>query len=189
MKSIIFFLLLAFFNGQSNAQENLSFGIVPQQSATKLAHLWTPIINQISQQSGFSMHFSTAPYIPTFEKYLTEAIPRASDKKIQGIIVVSKKSDINSLQDLQKSTLAFPAPGPFAAKILTQSALNEEQVTFSAKYVSSYDSVSINAAKRIYPADDRILDPFNNVIPEIRDQLQNIVNNQGVYTSRYRNSS
>ena len=48
----------------------LSIGIVPQQNATKLARLWTPICNYLSQQTGHRFVFKTAKDIPTFEKRL-----------------------------------------------------------------------------------------------------------------------
>lgn len=178
----------------SDSEKVLSFAIVPQQSATKLAQLWTPIINHLSKQSGLDIRFTTAPDIPTFEKrlaageydiaymnpyhYVTfnqsvgyQAIAKASNKKIKGIIVTAKNSKINNLQALQNTTLAFPAPGAFAATMLTQAELNTQQVNFTAKYVSSHDSVYLSVAKGIYPAGGGILRTFNNVSPEIRDQL------------------
>jgi phosphonate transport system substrate-binding protein len=48
----------------------LSIGIVPQQNATKLARLWTPICNYLSQQTGYRFVFKTAKDIPTFENRL-----------------------------------------------------------------------------------------------------------------------
>lgn len=97
MKLFIFFLLLTFYNIQSNAQESFSSGIVPQQSAT----------------------------------------------------------------------------------VLTQSALNEEQVAFTPKYVSSHDSIYLNIVKRIYPAGRGILRTFNNVTPEIRGQFRILLSTKG----------
>jgi phosphonate transport system substrate-binding protein len=191
----ILIVLLLFLSTQCMAQKSLSFGIVPQQSATQLAKLWTPIIEELSNKSGLDIHFVTAPDIPSFEKRLAageydiaymnpyhyvvfnqsvgyQAVAKARDKKIKGIIIVSKNSDINSLQDLQNSTLAFPAPASFAATILTQADLADQQVNFTANYVSSHDSVYRNVAKGIYPAGGGVLRTFNNVAPQIRDQLR-----------------
>lgn len=195
MKSIIFPLFLFFYTALSCAQPSLSFAIVPQQSASKLAKLWTPIVNEISQQSGIAIHFATAADIPTFEKRLAageydiaymnpyhyvvfndstgyQAIAKARDKRIKGILVVPKNSEITSLNDLQKSTLAFPAPAAFAATILTQADLTGEQVDFTPAYVSSHDSVYRAVAKGIYPAGGGVIRTFKNVAPEIRSQLQ-----------------
>ena len=49
---------------------NLAFGIVPQQSASKLAGLWTPILAYLSQKTGYAIRFKTARDIPTFEQRL-----------------------------------------------------------------------------------------------------------------------
>jgi phosphonate transport system substrate-binding protein len=108
-----------------------------------------------------------------------QAIAKARDKQIKGIIVVAKNSGINNLQDLQKSTLAFPAPGAFAATMLTQAALHKQDVNFTPKYVSSHDSVYRSVAKGIYPAGGGIIRTFNNVAPEIRSQLNILLTTKG----------
>jgi len=173
----------------------LTFGVVPQQSASKLAKLWTPIINELTQASGIRITFSTAPDIPTFEKRLSEgqydiaymnpyhyivfhqsagyqALAKARDKRIKGIIVVAKEGTIKQFSDLNNMTLAFPAPAAFAASILTQSDLMTNQVNFTPKYVSSHDSVYLTVAKGLYPAGGGILRTFNNISPDIRAQLR-----------------
>ncbi|WP_028863928.1 phosphate/phosphite/phosphonate ABC transporter substrate-binding protein [Psychromonas aquimarina] len=195
MKKIIFTFFLLLYSAFISAQESLTFGIVPQQSASKLAQLWNPIFEEISRKSGIKIDFATAPDIPTFEKRLAageydiaymnpyhyvvfnksvgyQALAKARDKSIKGIIVVAKNSEIKTLNDLENSTLAFPAPAAFAASILTQSDLASDQVTFTAKYVSSHDSVYRTVAKGIYPAGGGVVRTFKNVAPEIREQLR-----------------
>jgi phosphonate transport system substrate-binding protein len=203
MKKTFFLVLVLFFqSAYIFAHETLSFAIVPQQSASKLAQLWGPIINQISEMSGVKIQFSTAPDIPTFEKRLAlgqydiaymnpyhyvvfhdsmdyQVIAKASNKKIKGILVVAKDSNLFSLQDLKKSTLAFPAPASFAATILTQSALNEQQVDYTAKYVSSHDSVYRTVAKGIYPAGGGVVRTFKNIPNEISDKLRILWTTEG----------
>jgi phosphonate transport system substrate-binding protein len=181
---------------------NYSFGIVPQQSADKLARLWGPILLQISEETGFRVNFKTAPDIPTFEKRLAageydfaymnpyhytvfnqtngyQALVKASDKRIKGILVVRKDSAIEQMADLDGSTLAFPAPAAFAASILSQSNLNVSGVKFKPKYVSSHDSVYRTVAKGLYPAGGGIIRTLNNVAPDIRDQLRVLWTSQG----------
>jgi len=173
----------------------LTFAIVPQQSASKLAKLWGPIINDLALKSGIKMKFATAPDIPTFEKRLSEgkydiaymnpyhyivfhkstgyqALAKARDKQIKGIIVVAKNGPIKRFSDLNNMTLAFPAPAAFAASILTQSDLIANQVNFTPKYVSSHDSVYLTVAKGIYPAGGGVLRTFNNVSAKIKAQLR-----------------
>ena len=179
----------------ANAQESLSFGIVPQQSASRLAQLWGPIFKYLEKETGIKIHFETAPNIPTFEARLAvgkydlsymnpyhyvvfskkpgyEAFSKARNKRIKGIIVVRKDSPIEQLDDLNHSTLAFPAPAAFAASILTRSALTQAAVNFTPKYVSSHDSVYRGVAKGIYLAGGGIIRTFSNMAPEIREQLK-----------------
>jgi len=195
MKNLLLILTLLFSTSNAMAEKVLSFGIVPQQSASKLARLWTPILDHISEQTGLEIRFSTAPDIPTFEKRLAagkydfaymnpyhyvvfseapgyNALNKARDKRIKGIIVVKKDSKISQLKDLDNSTLAFPAPAAFAASILTRAALTSDGVAFTPKYVSSHDSVYRAVAKGIYPAGGGVVRTFNNMTPEIRDQLK-----------------
>jgi len=195
MKNRIMFMFLLFISAQCLAQQSLSFAIVPQQSASRLAKLWTPIIEELSEKSGLNISFATAPDIPAFEKRLAageydiaymnpyhyvvynksigyQAAAKARDKRIKGIIVVPKNNNIKQLSDLQNRTLAFPAPAAFAASILTQADLSAQQVTFTPQYVSSHDSVYRSVAKGIYPAGGGVVRTFKNVAPEIRNQLR-----------------
>lgn len=195
MKNLFIILTLLLSSSVTMAEQILRFGIVPQQSASKLAKLWTPIFSHISQQSGVKIHFSTAPNIPTFEKRLAageydiaymnpyhyvvyhektgyKALNKARDKSIKGIIVVAKNSNITQLKELDNTTLAFPAPAAFAASILTRSDLTDHGVKFTPKYVTSHDSVYRTVAKNIYPAGGGVVRTFKNLSPEIRDQLK-----------------
>jgi len=202
MKNRILIVFLLFLSTRSMAQQSLSFAIVPQQSATQLAKLWTPIIEELSEKSGLNIYFATAPDIPTFEKRLAEgkydiaymnpyhyvvynksigykALAKARDKQIKGIIVVPKSSQVMRLSDLQNSSLAFPAPAAFAATILTQAGLSARKIAFTPHYVSSHDSVYRSVAKGIFPAGGGIVRTFNKIAPEIRSQLRVLWTSKG----------
>lgn len=195
MKKVTFSFLIFFFAPFLMAQTTLTFGVVPQQSASKLAKLWTPIFKELTLKSGINIKFETAPDIPTFEKRLSQgkydiaymnpyhyvifnqspgyqALAKARAKRIKGIIVIAKDAAINSFSDLQNSTLAFPAPAAFAATMLTQADLKNNDITFESAYVSSHDSVYRTVAKGIYPAGGGVLRTFNNVDPSIKAQLK-----------------
>jgi len=195
MRSLILLLLLSLSPGLYAVNEVYTFGIVPQQSASKMAKLWTPLLNYINQQTDLDLKFKTAKDIPTFEQHLSEgkydfaymnpyhftvfnqnpgyqAVAKARDKKIKGILVVRKDSPIQSIQELNNMTLAFPAPAAFAATILPRSELSGMGNTYDAKYVSSHDSVYRSVAKGLYPAGGGVMRTFNNLSPDIRDQLK-----------------
>jgi phosphonate transport system substrate-binding protein len=173
----------------------LSFGIVPQQSATKLARLWTPICKYLSKQTGYRFVFKTAKDIPTFEKRLAageydiaymnpyhytvfsidpgyRAIAKETNKHIQGIIVVKKDSPYQSIAELSGKTLAFPAPAAFAASVLPRAYLKTNQIEISPRYVRSHDSVYLTVSKGLYPAGGGIQRTFNNMPESIRQQLR-----------------
>ncbi|ELP5729480.1 phosphate/phosphite/phosphonate ABC transporter substrate-binding protein [Vibrio vulnificus] len=173
----------------------LVFGIVPQQSASRLADTWTPVIKALSETSGLEIVFATAPDIPTFEQRLAngdydiaymnpyhyvvyhersgyQAIAKAKDTRIHGLIVVNAQSDIHDIRQLSGQTLAFPSPAAFAATILTQGYLNQQGITFQSKYVSSHDSVYLNVAKGFIPAGGGIERTLKAAPEEVRKQLR-----------------
>jgi phosphonate transport system substrate-binding protein len=180
----------------------LSFAVVPQQSAHRLAKQWGPIMQSMSRAIGQEVIFTTAPDIPTFEQRLKkgeysfaymnpyhftvynqqpgyQALAHAKDKQIKGIIVIRKKSGIESVNQLEGRELAFPSPAAFAASILTRSYLSERGVDFAPKYVSSHDSVYLSVARGLYPAGGGVLRTFNAISPEIRAQLTAIWTTDG----------
>ena len=195
MNRILIGITLILLSLTANAEKVYTFGIVPQQSASKLAKLWGPIFREISQQTGIPIQFATAPDIPTFEKRLSDgqydfaymnpyhftvfnespgykAMVKAKDKRIKGIIVVNKDSGISTLQQLNDSQLAFPAPAAFAASILTRSHLASTGVKFKANYVSSHDSVYLSVSKGLYAAGGGVMRTLNNINQATRDTLK-----------------
>ena len=176
MRKLVLGLLLAFC--LPAAGEPLVFGVVPQQSAKKLARLWTPVLAELSARAGRDVVFATAKNIPTFEARLRagdydlaymnpyhfvvfheapgyQALVRQQHKRIKGVIVARKDSAIESLQQLEGSRLAFPAPAAFAASILPRGELKNQGVAFTPQYVSSHDSVYLSVAKGSVPGGGR----------------------------------
>lgn len=180
---------------EKNETAAYSFGIVPQQSAKRLATLWGPILSYLSNKTGLKLQFKTAKNIPTFEQQLADgkydfaymnpyhftvynnkpgykAIAARKNQAISGIIVTRKDSDIESLNMLADKSLAFPSPAAFAATILPQAELKNEGINFKAKYVSSHDSVYLTVAKGLLPAGGGVKRTLNNTPEEIRKQLK-----------------
>ena len=63
-------LFWAFVINPVMANSDILFGIVPQQSATKLARAWVPFIKRLSIETRVSVRFATLRDIPSFEKCL-----------------------------------------------------------------------------------------------------------------------
>ncbi len=173
----------------------ITFGVVPQQAAKKLAKKWGPLFQYIGAKAGVEVRFKTAPNIPEFERRLSEgeydlaymnpyhytvfgdkpgyrAFAKQKDKRIKGILVTRKDANLADLHGLDGSNLAFPSPAAFAASILTRAHLKEIGVDFTPRYVKSHDSVYRGVAKGLFPAGGGVVRTFNNTEPEVRDQLQ-----------------
>ncbi|TNE79562.1 MAG: phosphate/phosphite/phosphonate ABC transporter substrate-binding protein [Gammaproteobacteria bacterium] len=173
--------------GHAETQSGLTFGIVPQQSSSRLAEQWTPLMAYLSEKLGQPVRFMTAPDIPTFEKRVLEgrydiaymnpyhyvefskapgyrAIAKARDKQIRGIVVVPEDSPAQSLEDLDGATLAFPAPAAFAATILVRAELERLGIPYTTRFVSSHDSVYLNVSRRFAQAGGGIERTFNSAL-------------------------
>jgi len=197
LKTVV--LIAAFMLPLSNiyAAENkvITFGVVPQQSASKMAKLWNPILEYLQKETGYKFRFKTAKNIPTFEERIVagkydiaymnpyhytvfhqepgyNAIAHAKDKRIHGIIVVHKDSSYKTLADLQGKKLSFPSPAAFAATLLTEAQLAKENIKYSKKYVSSHDSVYRNVAAKRFAAGGGVIRTMKNMEDKISSQLR-----------------
>jgi len=180
----------------------LTFGIVPQQAASKLARQWVPIMRYLSAKTGYNIEFKTPSNIPEFETKLAngdydfaymnpyhyvvfgdapgyEAIAKQKGKKIKGIIVAKKSAAIQNISELNGMQLAFPSPAAFAASILPRAFLNAEGISVSPKYVSSHDSVYRSVALGRLPAGGGIIRTFNSVGDDVSDELKVIWESRG----------
>ena len=145
-------------------EQTLSMGIVPQQSVSRLAEEWGPLLAEVGRRAGVTLVFRTAPGIPVFEERLAQgdydlaymnpyhyvvfhkangyqAFAREQNRKIRGILVVKKASSYHQLADLKGRTVVFPAPAAFAASILPQAEFGRLHIPVEAKFVASHDSV------------------------------------------------
>ena len=181
-----------------------TFGVVPQQSAYRLAQMWTPLLKHLSQETGLLLSFITAKDIPSFEDELTAAnydlaymnpyhyvfhsrsdyqpLVRDSEKGLRGIIVTRKDSNITNIEQLQGATLAFPAPAAFAASIIPRAELNRAGISISPRYVNSHDSVYLNVIKELFPAGGGIIRSLESLPATQRSQLK-ILWQSKAYTS------
>ncbi|WP_229814618.1 phosphate/phosphite/phosphonate ABC transporter substrate-binding protein [Shewanella hanedai] len=173
----------------------LVFGIVPQQAASTLARLWSPVFEVFSQNANFQLRFATARDIPTFESRLAigeydiaymnpyhytsfhdlvgyQALVKQAGKQIKGIIVVKKDSPIQSFQDLNNKQIAFPAPAAFAASVLPRANLNIEGIEAKIKYVGSHDSVYLAVAQNLVDAGGGVKRTFNTMDKSTSEQLR-----------------
>jgi phosphonate transport system substrate-binding protein len=172
-----------------------SFGVVPQQSASKLARLWAPLLAYLGNKAGMELKFRTAPDIPEFERRVAEgeydfaymnpyhytvfsqvpgyrAFAKAKGQLLKGILVVRADSEIHDPRELEGATLVFPAPAAFAASVLPRAYLAQEGIAFTPKFVSSHDSVYLAVAKGLYPAGGGVVRTLDGLEPELKAQLR-----------------
>lgn len=178
-----------------DAKNPLAFGIVPQQSASRLAEEWGPLLAEVSRRSGIPLTFRTAPSIPVFEERLGQgaydlaymnpyhyvvfhgaagyrAFAKEQERKIKGIVVVRKESAYRKVADLSGKTVVFPAPAAFAASILPQAEFGRLQIPIETRFVTSHDSVYRAVASGLQEAGGGIQRTFEATPPEIRGALR-----------------
>jgi phosphonate transport system substrate-binding protein len=178
----------------TNEQKPIFFGIVPQQSATRLAQIWLPVINELKAKTGLDVRFATTKDIPTFEACLAqgaydiaymnpihytlfheaagyEAFAYEKGKKLTGIMVTRKDSAITSIKDLHGKQIAFPSPAAFGASVLPQAEAQRQGIEIDPVYVKSHDSVYRAVALGLYPAGGGVMRTFNAFPEELRADL------------------
>lgn len=173
----------------------VSFGIVPQQSAGELARVWIPLLQETAARAGVRIVFRTAPDIPAFEERLKRgeydfaymnpyhytvfskapgyrAFAREKDRRLVGIIVVPKDSPVSDIRQLAGKTVVFPAPAAFAASILPRAEFSRQNIPIEAKYVKSHDSVYLGVAQGNYAAGGGIRRTLEAIDPAVSARLR-----------------
>lgn len=171
----------------------LSFGIVPQQTATRTVNLWSGLLKEIERRSGYRIKLKPAQDIPSFERRLAtgefdlvymnpyeytvyqrklgyQAFAR-EEKQLQGLIVVRRDSPIQKLADLQGRTLAL-VPAAFAATMLPLAHLRQQGISVTPKFVSSHESVYLAIIRGTYQAGGGVRRTFEQMVPEMRADLR-----------------
>lgn len=180
----------------------VTFGVVPQQSASRLARIWGPVLDQLSTRTGISFRFRTTKDIPTFEACLAEgafdfaymnpmhyaifsqeaayrAIAHQKGKRLKGVMVARADSDFSDLDSLDGQKIAFPSPGAFGASILNRASLQNSGVEFTPAYVKSHDSVYRAVAAGLMAAGGGVTRTWNAADPEVRARLRVIYETDG----------
>lgn len=178
-----------------NPPVELSFGIVPQQSATELARVWIPLIQETASRSGVRLVFRTATDIPTFEDRLKkgeydlaymnpyhytvfhqkpgyQAFAKEKDRKLVGIVVVPHDSPITHIKQLAGKPVAFPAPAAFAASILPRAEFSKGNIDIDARFVKSHDSVYLGVIQGTFAAGGGIKRTLEAMGPEANAKLR-----------------
>ena len=179
----------------ADAIRTLSFGVVPQQSASALARAWIPLLNVFAERAGFGLRFATAPDIPTFEKRLAagdydfaymnpyhytvfslkpgyRAFAHEKGRRLRGLVVVRQDSPLRQLAELAGQQVAFPAPASFAATVLVRAELQRQGIEVIPRFVGSHESVYLNVERGLHAAGGGIPRTLQAMDPAVRDKLR-----------------
>jgi phosphonate transport system substrate-binding protein len=118
-------------------------------------------------------------YVVLSEQVGFKALAHEKDKKIKGIVVTKKNSDINTLEELSMHTIAFPAPASFAATLIPKANLAQKNINFESKYVNSHDAVYRNIIEGRFVAGGGIIRTFKALPDIFKDQLKIIWTSEG----------
>ncbi len=189
MKRIVLGILLSCLAFSAMAKE-YTLGVVPQQSPVKMFKSWKPIVDYLSETTGFKISLRTEKSIAEFENVLYdggydlaymnpfhytianqqqqyEAMVRAA-RNIKGILVMKKdQPDLEALIKDDATQFLFPSPNAFAATLLIKYELLTKfgvdlTKTENFKYVNSHDSVYMGVARNLGQLGGGIQRTFNN---------------------------
>lgn len=190
--------------------QQLTLGVVPQQSPLKLFNKWVKVTKYLEETTGIKVIFKTERSIPQFEKELYagkydisymnpyhftvakkkqnyEAFTRAN-KNIVGILLAKDKEIDFTKENLKGKTFLFPAPNAFAATLLTKYELKEKfgfNIDKEGKvlYVNSHDSVYKGISRDIGYIGGGIIRTYNNFQAKQDKQNLHIVYKTNAYPS------
>lgn len=127
----------------------LVLGVLNQQSASKTAERWNPILRYLHEATGlsftlrmgatvqdtnammgrgeFDLVFSNHNFRPEYDGTY-KVLARWNEKPIYGVIAVLQGSPVKSLRDLQGKKLVFPSRNAFVAYAVPMAALRSANV-------------------------------------------------------------
>jgi len=181
--------LLLLVIGTYTLANQITLGVVPQQSPLKLAKKWSSITQYLEKETGIKIIFKTEKSIPLFEKKLYEGAYDISYMNPYHFIVANQKQNYTAFvrakknivgillskdniveftpENLKGKTFLFPAPNAFAATLLQKFEFKERfgfDIDKEARviYVNSHDSVYKGISREIGYLGGGILRTFNN---------------------------
>lgn len=189
----LFFSISTFANGEK--QTHYTVSIVPQLSTLETYQIWSPVLEKLSEQTGFKFDLKLADSIPAFEQQLDHKEPdfafmnpyhlmiaykkkayipllRNSSNPLRGIIVVKSESILTSLSDLDGKDIAFPAPNAFGATLYIRGQLEKNHVKVNPIYVKTHTNVYRSVLMGDQVAGGGINITFDQEPENVRQQLK-----------------
>jgi len=123
------------------------------------------------------------PYLAVRAKEKHGYIPLVRDdsRLLQGIIVTRKDSNINSPQDLNGKTIAFPSANSMTASLYPRAILHEKfAIEFNPIYVRTHENVYRAVTIGKATAGVGVMQTLSSEPKELREQLKIIYTTPGV---------
>lgn len=173
-----------------------SFGAVPQFEQRKLFRIWRPILDELEHRTGFTFKLVGSPKIPVFEQKFMEGdydfaymnpyhllmahdtqgylpLVRDGGRMLKGILVVTKDSPIQSVEELDGKSVAFPSPNALGASLLIRAELARlHGVKVIPRYVQTHSSVYLHVALGQTAGGGGVASTLASQKPEIRQKLR-----------------
>jgi phosphonate transport system substrate-binding protein len=192
MKKLIPLLTATLLSSPVALADTFSVGVVPQFDVQTLHKIWDPILKEVSDRTGHTLELKGSPDIPSFEKEFSEGgfdfaymnpyhytiaqqytpLLKDNGRKLFGVLVVKKDGGITSLDQLQNSTISFPAPNALGASLMIRAELKEKyNIDFTPKYVKTHSSVYLNTVLGITQAGGGVQKTFNSQPDDVKGKL------------------
>ncbi|MCX7874182.1 MAG: phosphate/phosphite/phosphonate ABC transporter substrate-binding protein [Caldimicrobium sp.] len=192
---LLFLTIFNLSNARSTEIQKFTFGVVPQFPPDFIEQAWGPVLREISLRSGYLFELKIKKTIPEFEKGFLSGefdfafmnpyhmvVARRTQKyepiirdatPLTGILVVKKESSVSKVEDLNGTTIAFPAPNAFGASLYMRALLTEKfKIKFTPKYVKTHDNVYRHVVLGMAEAGGGGNQTFQRQPDEIRNQLR-----------------
>ncbi|MEY4504911.1 MAG: hypothetical protein RL154_1208 [Pseudomonadota bacterium] len=151
--------LLCFSTGY--AQNEYSFGVVAQRSATLTANIWNPILTYVEHKTGIKLILSTArtgddsklgtdkgTYDFVYSNQFFDAKPllyipilQPNSGTIRGQIVALENSSIKTVKELQNETIGFPSKSAFVGYAVPTDYLKKQNITFTEVFGGNQEGI------------------------------------------------
>lgn len=185
---------------QRDSATKRTVSVVPQLPQSKIYAYYWPLLENIGQQTDICFKLKLAADIPEFEKLLESSevdyafmnpyhlvinkerytpLIRDSNKLLTGIIVTSKVSSIQNLQDIDGQELYLPAPNAFGASLLVRSYLSSQGIKPIVKYVKTHSNVYRNSIMNPDGAGGGVNNTLKRENPGVRQQIRIIKETKG----------
>lgn len=176
--------------------ETFTFGVVPQFEAQRLHDIWQPVLAELSRRTGHNFVLEGSASIPEFERqfqagefdfvYLNpwhaviaheiqgyEPLIHDGARRLRGVLVVRKDSEIGAVTDLQGAEIAFPSPNALGASLLMRADLaNIFHVEIQPLYVQTHSSVYLNVALGTTPAGGGVMGTLLEQSSDVQSELR-----------------